>query len=196
MDENQKRGHVVAILIMIIALLVAILVSVFITQNIGKGKDETKKTNTEENTNKKDETKIEENKKEEFKEVEVSIDKYKYLFDRLYDGYGYLLENYLKYNEMSINTKVYYVLAHQQEEKIKIKSTDKCKTITDEIEECGEVSDVTEGYSAEKIETKVKEIYGKNTKVVHSSIKPFIYDITANVYFVQGGIGLGRGYEI
>ena len=202
MDENSKKyqheRHLVAILIMIIALLVAALVSVLIIKSGDKPKSEPKEANTStENTD----NKVEPKKEEETKEEEVSIDKYSYLLDRLYmyknksnAEYGvkkHYLKNYLDYDKMTVNDKIAIVLSNLEEEKIDFKSDDKCKSADGKIEKCENMSDITMGYSGKRVEKTVKEIFGKNSKVEHSFIKPYEYDVTADAYFMSYGIGLG-----
>lgn len=102
------------------------------------------------------------------------------------------MELYLNYDKMTIDYKILIALSNMDEEKININSNDKCYTVDNKIDDCYDISDITTGYPAEKVENHIKEVFGKNTKIEHMTIKPYIYDITSKVYYAVG-IGYGAG---
>ena len=206
-NNNKSSNGLMVVIIILLLALIGVVAYAFIL----KPTDNKKGGSIPNNGTTNNEVQQPQNNETVEKEVEVSKDDYKYLIERL-EKFGICpscddnISPLLNLDKISTEDKMLIAINNiKPEENAKINITDEIDYYNGETkkhtsykltkDDIANAYDDGYIYSAEKVESKVKEIFGKDTNVNHQAVGAYVYDKTAKLYFVirGGSCGCGAG---
>ena len=205
-NNNKSSNGLMIVIIILLLALIGVVVYAFIL----KPTDNKKGGSNPNNGTTNNEVQQPQNNETVEKETEVEKNKYSYLIEAL-NKFGQCpgcsdgISAYLNLDNISNEDKILTAINNiKPEENAKINITDEIDYYNGETEKHtgykltnDDIAMAMDNgiYSAEKVEKKLKEIFGKNTNINHEAVGLYVYDKTAKLYYVirGGGCGCGAG---